>query len=125
MIYKPLCPYARRIQDTGALFCQKVNGLCAFQYYCQVTGMYENTPTAQRCKAIYDVPKPANIESEKQTSQQNTESTPTTNERIESEHEKQIVPTAEHQGTGTVRTKRGRRKRSNPIPSDGGQESAN
>lgn len=51
MIYKPRCEYAQVNQKGGALHCAKVNGYCAFQYRCEQTGQWENTPTAAGCKA--------------------------------------------------------------------------
>ena len=51
MIYKPRCEYATTKQKGGALHCEKVNGYCGFQYRCEQTGQWENTPTAKGCKA--------------------------------------------------------------------------
>lgn len=51
MIYKPRCEYAHAERKTSALYCSKVNGYCAFQYRCELTGQYENTATAVKCKA--------------------------------------------------------------------------
>lgn len=51
MIYKPRCEYAHAERKTGALHCYKLNGYCAFQYRCEQTGQWENTPTAKGCKA--------------------------------------------------------------------------
>lgn len=51
MIYKPRCEYARAQRKTSALFCSKINGYCTFQYRCEQTGQWENTPTAKGCKA--------------------------------------------------------------------------
>lgn len=51
MIYKPRCEYAHAERKTGALHCSKLNGYCAFQYRCEQTGQWENTPTAKGCKA--------------------------------------------------------------------------
>ena len=51
MIYKPRCEYAHAERKTSALYCFKVNGYCAFQYRCELTGQYENTATAVKCKA--------------------------------------------------------------------------
>ena len=51
MIYKPRCEYAKTKQKGGALHCEKVNGYCGFQYRCEQTGQWENTPTAKGCKA--------------------------------------------------------------------------
>ena len=51
MIYKPRCEYAHAERKTSALYCSKVNGYCAFQYRCELTGQYENTAMAKGCKA--------------------------------------------------------------------------
>lgn len=51
MIYKPRCEYATTKQKGSALHCEKVNGYCGFQYRCEQTGQWENTPIAKRCKA--------------------------------------------------------------------------
>lgn len=51
MIYKPRCEYATTKQKGGALHCERVNGYCGFQYRCEQTGQWENTPTAKGCKA--------------------------------------------------------------------------
>ena len=51
MIYKPRCEYAHAHRKTSALYCSKVKGYCAFQYRCELTGQYENTATAVKCKA--------------------------------------------------------------------------
>lgn len=57
MIYKPRCEYAHAERKTGALHCSKLNGYCAFQYRCEQTGQWENTPTAKGCKARNKVEK--------------------------------------------------------------------
>ena len=64
MIYKPRCEYAHAERKNGALHCSKLNGYCAFQYQCEQTGQWENTPTAKGCKARRPKEETKNISAE-------------------------------------------------------------
>lgn len=69
MIYKPRCEYATTKQKGGALHCEKVNGYCGFQYRCEQTGQWENTPTAKGCKARKPKEEEKNLSTAKQVSE--------------------------------------------------------
>ena len=143
MIYKPRCEYAQVNQKGGALHCTKVNGYCAFQYRCEQTGQWENTPTAAGCKAR----KPKAHEQQQTVTE---EATAPTIEPVSVQTETEVLETAEAENQTTTTnttvsersntenemeqpenktarrtsgTKRGRRKKRDNVSADAAQAS--